>query len=116
MMKAGVPLLQSFDIVAQGQHEPAHVASCSWTSRATSRPAPACPQAFRKYPLYFDSLFCNLVEAGEQAGILDALLDRLATYKEKILAIKAQDQVGAVLPDGGDGRGVRRRRGDHDLS
>ncbi len=58
-------------------------------------------QAFRKYPLYFDALFCNLVGAGEQAGILDTLLDRLATYKEKILAHQGQDQEGAVLPDRG---------------
>ena len=55
-------------------------------------------QAFRKYPLYFDALFCNLVGAGEQAGILDTLLDRLATYKEKILAIKSKIKSALFYP------------------
>jgi type IV pilus assembly protein PilC len=54
--------------------------------------------AFRKYPLYFDALFCNLVGAGEQAGILDSLLDRLATYKEKILAIKSKIKAALFYP------------------
>jgi type IV pilus assembly protein PilC len=54
--------------------------------------------AFRKYPLYFDALFCNLIGAGEQAGILDTLLDRLATYKEKILAIKSKIKSALVYP------------------
>ena len=63
-----------------------------------SRPAPRSPQAFRKYPLYFDPLFCNLVAAGEQAGILETLLDRLATYKEKILAIKSKIKSALFYP------------------
>ena len=54
--------------------------------------------AFRKYPLYFDALFCNLVQAGEQAGILETLLDRLATYKEKILAIKSKIKAALFYP------------------
>jgi type IV pilus assembly protein PilC len=54
--------------------------------------------AFRKFPLYFDALFCNLVQAGEQAGILDTLLDRLATYKEKILAVKAKIKSAMFYP------------------
>jgi type IV pilus assembly protein PilC len=58
----------------------------------------ALHQAFRKYPLYFDALFCNLVGAGEAAGILDALLDRLATYKEKILAIKSKIKSALFYP------------------
>jgi type IV pilus assembly protein PilC len=55
-------------------------------------------QAFRKYPLYFDALFCNLVAAGESAGILDSLLDRLATYKEKIIAIKGKIKSALFYP------------------
>ena len=55
--------------------------------------------AFRKHPLYFDALYCNLVDAGEAGGILEALLDRLAIYQEKTIAIKQQDQVRADLPD-----------------
>jgi type IV pilus assembly protein PilC len=55
-------------------------------------------QAFRKYPLYFDQLFCNLVQAGEQAGILETLLDRLATYQEKILAIQSKIKSALFYP------------------
>ena len=54
--------------------------------------------AFRKYPLYFDALYCNLIAAGEQAGILETLLDRLATYKEKILAIKCKIKSALFYP------------------
>jgi type IV pilus assembly protein PilC len=71
--------------------------------------------AFRKHPLHFDSLYCNLVEAGEAGGILEALLDRLAIYQEKTMAIKSQDQVGADVPDRGAGGGLRGRHRDHDL-
>ncbi|EKE18401.1 MAG: hypothetical protein ACD_10C00003G0001, partial [uncultured bacterium] len=55
-------------------------------------------QAFRKFPLQFDALYCNLVSAGEQAGILDTLLDRLATYKEKIIAIKSKIKSAMFYP------------------
>src|SRR3972149_5079570 len=79
MMKAGVPLLQSFDIVAKGASNPAVAKLLAAVKTGSS-----LAQAFRKHPLYFDNLFCNLVQAGEQAGILEALLDRLASYKEKI--------------------------------
>src|SRR6185295_17069430 len=58
----------------------------------------ALAAAFRKYPLYFDALFCNLVQAGEQAGILESLLDRLATYKEKIQAIKSKIKAALFYP------------------
>ena len=89
MMKAGVPLLQSFDIVGKGHSNPA-VTRLLMSIKADVETGSSLSQAFRKYPLYFDGLFCNLVGAGEQAGILESLLDRLATYKEKILAIKSK--------------------------
>src|SRR5574341_1423978 len=97
MMKAGVPLLQSFDIVGKGASNPAvaRLLADVKTEVETGSPLAA---AFRKYPLYFDALFCNLVMAGEQAGILETLLDRLATYKEKILAIQSKIQSALFYP------------------
>ena len=86
MMKSGVPLLQAFDIVAKGAGNPA-VAKLLVDIKTDVETGSSLNQAFRKFPLYFDQLYCNLVEAGEQAGILDQLLDRLATYKEKTQAI-----------------------------
>ena len=86
MMRAGVPLLSSFDIVSKGASNPA-VAKLLIDIKTEVETGSSLNQAFRKYPLHFDQLYCNLVEAGEQAGILDQLLDRLATYKEKTQAI-----------------------------
>ncbi|MBA3033695.1 MAG: type II secretion system F family protein [Gammaproteobacteria bacterium] len=86
MMKSGVPLLQSFDIVSKGASNPA-VGKLIADIKMEVETGSALNQAFRKYPLHFDQLYCNLVEAGEQAGILDELLDRLAIYKEKTQAI-----------------------------
>jgi len=97
MMKAGVPLLQAFDIVAKGTDNVA-VAKLFTDIKADVETGTALSQAFRKYPLYFDPLFCNLVGAGEQAGILDDLLDRLATYKEKMQAIKAKIKSALFYP------------------
>jgi type IV pilus assembly protein PilC len=97
MMKAGVPLLQSFDIVAKGAASPA-VAKLLIDIKTEVETGSALAAAFRKYPLYFDALFCNLVQAGEQAGILENLLDRLATYKEKILAIKSKIKGALFYP------------------
>ncbi len=97
MMKAGVPLLQSFDIVGKGHSNPA-VARLLNDIRSDIETGSSMSQAFRKYPLYFDSLFCNLVAAGEQAGIIDTVLDRLATYKEKILAIKGKIKSALFYP------------------
>ncbi len=97
MMKAGVPLLQSFDIVGKGASNPA-VAKLLLDVKTEVETGSALAQAFRKYPLYFDALFCNLVQAGEQAGILESLLDRLATYKEKILAIKSKIKAALFYP------------------
>ena len=97
MMKAGVPLLQAFDIVGRG-HANAAVAKLLLDIKADVETGSSLSQAFRKYPLYFDALYCNLVAAGEQAGILDTLLDRLATYKEKIIAIKSKIKSALFYP------------------
>ena len=97
MMKAGVPLLQSFDIVGKGHANPA-VARLLFELKTEVETGSSLNQAFRKYPLYFDPLFCNLVAAGEQAGILETLLDRLASYKEKILAIKSKIKAALFYP------------------
>lgn len=97
MMKAGVPLLQAFDIVGKGHHNPA-VARLLLDIKNDVETGSSLSAAFRKYPLHFDNLYCNLVAAGEQAGILDTLLERLATYKEKILAIKGKIKSALVYP------------------
>ena len=97
MMKAGVPLLQAFDIVGKGHSNPA-VAKLLSDIKADVETGSSLSASFRKYPLYFDALFCNLVGAGEQAGILDTLLDRLATYKEKIMAIKGKIKSALFYP------------------
>jgi type IV pilus assembly protein PilC len=97
MLRSGVPLLQSFDIVAKGSSNAA-VSRLFTDIRADVETGTALSQAFRKYPLHFDALYCNLVGAGEQAGILDDLLDRLATYKEKIQAIKGKIKSALFYP------------------
>ncbi|MBS1142053.1 MAG: type secretion system protein [Proteobacteria bacterium] len=97
MMKSGVPLLQSFDIVGRGHSNPA-VGKLLLDIKSDVETGSSLSQAFRKFPLYFDALYCNLVSAGEQAGILDTLLDRLATYKEKILAIKSKIKSALFYP------------------
>ncbi|OGA66188.1 MAG: type II secretion system protein F [Betaproteobacteria bacterium RIFCSPLOWO2_12_FULL_68_20] len=97
MMKAGVPLLQSFEIVGKGASNPA-VARLVLELKTEVETGSSLAAAFRKYPLYFDQLFCNLVQAGEAAGILETLLDRLATYKEKILAIKSKIKSALFYP------------------
>ncbi len=97
MMKAGVPLLQAFDIVAKGHSNPS-VTKLLLDIKTEVETGSSLSQAFRKYPLYFDILYCNLVAAGEQAGILDALLDRLATYQEKIMAIKGKIKKALFYP------------------
>jgi type IV pilus assembly protein PilC len=97
MMKAGVPLLQAFDIVGKGASNPA-VSKLLLDVKTEVETGSSLAAAFRKYPLYFDALFCNLVAAGEQAGILETLLDRLATYKEKILAIQSKIKSALFYP------------------
>ncbi|MDD5241343.1 MAG: type II secretion system F family protein [Sulfuricella sp.] len=97
MMKAGVPLLQSFDIVGKGHSNPS-VSRLLNDIKSDIETGSSMSQAFRKYPLYFDSLFCNLVGAGEQAGIIDTVLNRLATYKEKIQGIKSKIKSALFYP------------------
>lgn len=97
MMKAGVPLLQAFDIVGRGHSNPS-VQKLLADLKADIETGSSLAQAFGKFPLYFDALFVNLVNAGEQAGILDTILDRLATYKEKILAIKGKIKSALFYP------------------
>ena len=97
MMKSGVPLLQSFDIVGRGHANPA-VGKLLLDIKSDVETGSSLSQACRKFPLQFDALYCNLVAAGEQAGILDTLLDRLATYKEKIQAIKGKIKSALFYP------------------
>lgn len=97
MMKSGVPLLQAFDIVGKGHSNPA-VARLLLDIRTEVETGSSLKQAFEKHPLHFDALYCNLIGAGEAAGILDSLLDRLATYKEKILAIKSKIKSALFYP------------------
>ncbi len=97
MLRSGVPMLQSFDIVAKGA-ENASVGKLFTDIKGDIETGTSLAQAFRKYPIYFDSLFCNLVGAGEAAGILDDLLDRLATYKEKMQAIKSKIKSALMYP------------------
>jgi type IV pilus assembly protein PilC len=97
MLKAGVPLLQAFDIVGKGHNNP-NVTRLLMDVKTDVETGNNLASAFRKFPLFFDNLFCNLVAAGEQAGILDTLLDRLATYKEKTLAVKAKIKSAMFYP------------------
>jgi len=97
MMKAGVPLLQSFEIVSKGASNPA-VGKLLTDIKTDVETGSSLAAAFRKFPLYFDNLYCNLVQAGEAAGILETLLDRLATYQEKTLAIKSKIKAALFYP------------------
>jgi type IV pilus assembly protein PilC len=97
MMKAGVPLLQAFDIVGRGNPNPS-VTKLLSDIRNDVETGTSLSTAFRKYPIYFDNLYCNLVEAGESAGILDQLLDRLAVYMEKTEAIKSKIKSALMYP------------------
>jgi type IV pilus assembly protein PilC len=97
MMRAGVPLLQSFDIVARG-HSNARFSRMLLDIKGQVESGTSLSQAFRRHPMHFDGLYCNLIAAGEQAGVLDTVLDRLATYKEKILAIKGKIKAALFYP------------------
>ena len=97
MMRAGVPLIQSFDIVARGSPNP-RLTRLLTDIRSDVETGTSLSSAFRKHPLYFDALYCNLVEAGEAGGILEALLDRLAVYQEKTMAIKNKIKSALIYP------------------
>src|SRR5947209_2702266 len=97
MLKAGVPLLQCFEIVARG-HSNARFSRLMMDIKGKVESGSSLSQAFMKHPDQFDKLFCNLVAAGETAGMLDGILDRLAMYKEKILAIKAKIKSAMFYP------------------
>lgn len=97
MMKSGVPLLQSFDIVAKGHSNPS-VARLLMTIKSDIESGSSMSTAFSQHPRYFDRLYCNLVEAGEQAGILEEMLSRLADYKEKTQALKGRIKSALFYP------------------
>jgi len=97
MISAGVPLLQAFDIVSRGSPN-ARMARLLGDIRADVEAGNSLSAAFRKHPRHFDRLYCNLVEAGENGGILEPLLDRLATYQQKVLAIKAKVRSALMYP------------------
>ena len=97
MMSAGVPLVQSFEIVGRGHENPA-MQELIMTVKNDVESGNSLADSLRKHPLQFDDLFCNLVHAGEQAGILENLLDKIATYKEKVEAIKGKIKKALFYP------------------
>ena len=97
MMKAGVPLLQAFDIVGRGATNP-RLTKLLGDIRGDVETGTSLSAAFRKHPMHFDALYCNLVEAGETGGILEQLLERLAIYQEKTLAIKSKIKSALMYP------------------
>ncbi len=97
MLEAGVPLVQSFDIIGKG-HENASMSEMLLSIKADIEGGDTLAQALRKKNLYFDDLFCNLVDAGEQAGVLETLLDKIATYKEKSESIKKKVKKALTYP------------------
>lgn len=97
MMKAGVPLVQSFEIVADG-HSNKSMSELIYAIKADVEAGGTFADALKKHPLYFDDLFCNLVEAGEQSGALETLLEKIATYKEKTEALKKKIKKALTYP------------------
>jgi len=97
MLKAGVPMLQAFDIVSRG-HSNARFARLMMQIKNKIETGSSLSQAFREHPAHFDDLYCNLVHAGETSGTIDAILDRLAVYLEKILAIKSKIKSALFYP------------------
>ncbi len=97
MLKAGVPLVQSFDIIGRG-HDNAAMAEMLMSVKADIEGGDTMAQALGRKSLYFDDLFCNLVEAGERSGVLEGLLDKIATYKEKTESIKKKVKKALTYP------------------
>jgi len=97
MLTAGIPLVQAFEIVGRG-HENPSVQQLLLTIRADIEGGSSLTQALAKHPLYFDDLFVNLVEAGEQAGVLESLLHKIATYKEKTESLKGKIKKALFYP------------------
>ena len=97
MMQAGVPLVQAFDIVGRGHENPA-MSDLILSVKNDLQSGTALTLALAKHPLYFNQLFCNLVQAGEQAGVLDTMLDKLATYLEKTESIKGKIKKALFYP------------------
>jgi type IV pilus assembly protein PilC len=97
MMKAGVPLVQAFDIVADGLENP-NLRKLVLQIRDSVAAGGGFASSLRDHPKYFDDLFCNLVDAGEQSGALETMLDRIATYKEKTEALKAKIKKAMTYP------------------
>jgi type IV pilus assembly protein PilC len=97
MLTAGVPLVQSFEIVGRG-HENASMQDLLMTVKADIEAGSPLAEALGKHPMYFDELFCNLVHSGEQAGVLEGLLHKIAEYKEKTESIKAKIKKALTYP------------------
>jgi type IV pilus assembly protein PilC len=97
MLAAGIPLVQAFEIVANGNDKPA-MQKLILDVKADVEGGTSLHEALAKHPLYFDDLFVNLVEAGEQAGALESLLDKVATYKEKTEALKKKVKKALFYP------------------
>ena len=97
MMKAGLPLMQAFDIVAKG-HSNASMTRLLLEVRSDVEQGQSLANSFAKHPKYFDKFYCNLIAAGETGGVLEGLLDKLATYKEKTQAIKKKVKSALIYP------------------
>ncbi len=109
MMSAGIPMVQAFEIIGNGHEKPA-MQKLVLDIKSNIEGGSTLHESLAKHPLYFDDLFVNLVEAGEHAGALETLLDKIATYKEKTEALKEENQKGAVLSRCGLGRCGHRLR------
>ncbi|MFA5983076.1 MAG: type II secretion system F family protein [Methylococcaceae bacterium] len=97
MLQSGVPLVQSFDIIGKGHDNPS-MQTMLLAIKADIEGGDTLAEALRKRPIYFDDLFCNLVDAGEQAGVLETLLDKIATYKEKTESLKKKIKKALTYP------------------